>query len=134
MPNPPLIRFKEFVQSLTKAEVEHFSPMASFRAESHSDFAEMKAHLVQRYEGVEARHTFVDDHGQIFDCIPIEQQPGAKVSGGQVATPPELPGARPRAETAHLPQLRADRTDRYGNAMSCPVGTVPVRRITLEEM
>jgi hypothetical protein len=134
MPTNPPLSFQEFVQSLTGAEIHHFAATANFKAAGDTEFAEMKAHLVQRYQGINARHTFVDDHGQIFDCIPIEQQPGAKASGGQIATPPELPGAHPPAGTAHRPQLSADRQDPFGNAMSCPVGTVPVRRITLEEM
>ena len=125
MPTNPPLSFQEFVQSLTGAEIHHFAATANFKAAGDTEFAEMKAHLVQRYQGINARHTFVDDHGQIFDCIPIEQQPGAKASGGQIATPPELPGAHPPAGTAHRPQLSADRQDPFGNAMSCPVGTVP---------
>ena len=38
----------------------------------------MKAHILKLYDKTEAPHSFMDESGAIFDCIPIEQQPALK--------------------------------------------------------
>jgi len=89
---------------------------------------------------VNAPHSFVDSNGQIFDCIPIEQQPAVRDSTVGVAPipdpPEELSSGAPRdAQAISIAgQLRSDRVDKYGHSMSCPPGTIAVRRITLDEL
>jgi hypothetical protein len=57
---------------------------------------------VRHYTGVEAEQSFVDENGSVFDCIPIEQQPALRATGGRAATPSDLPqgaaGAAPGAQ------------------------------------
>ncbi|MBV8056917.1 MAG: neprosin family prolyl endopeptidase [Deltaproteobacteria bacterium] len=95
----------------------------------------MKRHLIERYEDLTVTHSFADESGQIFDCIPVRQQPSLKGTDITVAEAPDLPSPQTRGDAAAAqPPLRPDRADMHGNAMWCPPGTIPVRRITIEEM
>ena len=98
-------------------------------------FEEKRQHLLNLYSGVTVQHSFVDDSGQVFDCVPVAQQPALKKSAGPLATPPALPG-KAKALSAPVGGVVLDgtRTDRFGNKMVCPPGTVPIRRVTLDEM
>jgi Neprosin activation peptide len=98
----------------------------------------MKKHLTKLYQGVQVSHSFMDENGSVFDCVPIEQQPGLK---GSLFKAPDLPGTEGEGGSNEnsIPsqvesQLSPKRKDRFGNAMSCSTGTVPVRRITLDEL
>jgi hypothetical protein len=88
------------------------------------------------YEGVSARHSFIEHGGSYVDCIPIDQQPGVRAAGGKIAEPPVFfsTSTPPTAAKPLEPQLRRGRKDSFGNEQHCPHGTIPMRRITLEEM
>jgi hypothetical protein len=113
----------------------------SARADSkvaHEDaLEEMKAHILKLYDKIEAPHSFMDETGAIYDCIPVEQQPGLKGK-----SPPEAPDAPPtaggqyeaRKDSLTASPLGPDRKDQHGNVMQCPAGTVPMRRVTLEDL
>jgi hypothetical protein len=79
--------------------------------ESEAAFEEMKRHILFLYDGVTPRHTFLGRDNQFVDCIPIEQQPGLRH--------PRL-GKIPLQMEAPKPSLAA--------------GTIPMRRVTLQEM
>jgi hypothetical protein len=129
-------RFADFYNRLGSATHNEYSTKRHAKVESEESFNAQRQHLLGLYKDVEVQHSFVDGTGQIFDCIPINQQPALKKSGRPLATPPTLPvrhaPASPRAPT--LAPLHPDRRDRYGNAMGCPEGTVAIRRVTLDEM
>ena len=107
---------------------------------------DMNNHLKRHYQGVEAVHSFVDENGSVFDCIPIEQQPALKQSGAAPAAPPGLPkpdwrskrqqglAEAPSQPTEHVVQLRADREDQHGNTIHAPDGTIAMRRLTMENL
>jgi hypothetical protein len=99
----------------------------------------MRSHILEMYRGVSASHTFMDEYGGIFDCVPIEQQPALRGSTESIPEAPDLPTVPSGDEVdqrdyARSSPLSPDRTDSYGNAMNCPDGTVPVRRLTLEDL
>src|SRR5579884_499522 len=90
---------------------------------------EMRQHILQRYEGVEVRHSFADGSAY-FDCVPVMQQPSVRKLGldGTAAEPPKELLARdgasndPAAEGPTSPALRvgADAAvDEFGNATGC---------------
>jgi hypothetical protein len=128
-----------------KASLDSVSPTTykalSARAESkvaHEEALEdMKTHILKLYDKIEAEHSFMDETGAIYDCIPIEQQPSLKGK-----RPPEAPDAPPAAGGQYEARkdsfvgspLGPDRKDRHGNAMQCPAETVPMRRVTLEDL
>ena len=107
-------------------------------------FAEMKAHTLGLYEGIDAgqvRRSFADAAGSIFDCIPVDQQPALRAS--RLAMPPSappdppLPGGRAGGYAGHATAVppRAQypaRPARRGCALHG--GGIPMRRITLESV
>jgi Neprosin/Neprosin activation peptide len=128
--------FGDFYRSLNSATHEQYQTRLFSRVSSPDAFEAQRKHLLDLYKGVEVRHSFVDNSGQIFDCIPIDQQPALKKSGKPLASPPKLPigNSQTAAGNASLSFLHPECTDRFGHQMACPTGTVAVRRITLEEM
>lgn len=128
--------FEEFYRGLTSARHDDFRAAPLAKVRDRDAFEEQRRHLLDLYKGAQVQHSFVDSSGQIFDCIPVEQQPALRKSGKPLATPPMLPkgGAETTPNAVGATFLHPERKDRYGQAMACPEGTVPVRRITLEEM
>lgn len=114
---------------------------------AHEDaLEEMKGHILKLYDKVEAPHSFMEEGGAIYDCIPVESQPGLRGSRGGVPKAPDAPPAEPEGSHAAggphetwkanliASPLGPDRKDRHGNVMHCPPGTIPMRRVTLEDL
>lgn len=120
------------------ARFEAYRADPKTKVASAEEFERMRQHLIDLQEGVEVQHSFVDSAGQVFDCVPIDQQPSLRGKDAKLPEPPsllDLTGAQPRpsAEAAQLVPS-SERLDRFGNAAQCPPGFVPVRRVTLAEM
>lgn len=132
----------EFRRTVDESKHAGFAGMKGLKANEDA-FNAMRAHIAGLYHGVKEVHSFEDDGGSIFDCIPVYQQPSLK--GSFPAEPPSLPamvaGTGPAGAAVgdrHPIEIAAafgsDRIDKHGNAMSCPAGHIPMRRVTLEEM
>jgi Neprosin len=86
----------------------------------------------------------MDESGAIYDCIPIEQQPSLRGSKEVVPKAPDAPAAyeaaaagsarEERNDTLAGSPLGTDKKDHHGNVMHCPPGTIPMRRVTLEDL
>jgi hypothetical protein len=128
--------FRQFVASLGGIQPQQHVGVALSRVRDTAAAAAMRDHLVRHYTGVEAEQSFVDENGSVFDCIPIEQQPALRATGGRAATPSDLPqgaaGAAPGAQ--QVVQLGPHRRDQHGNQMLAPEGTIPMRRLTMENL
>ena len=73
MPEPRGIpSLRAFLDSLQSARHSEYAARAANRVAHEAAFSEMQAHILELYEQVEAPHSFVDESGAIFDCIPIE--------------------------------------------------------------
>jgi hypothetical protein len=109
------------------------------RVTNEAAFREMQDHIAKHYEGVDAEYSFEDAAGHVFDCIPVEQQPSLRGQTGRLPSPPDLrpvlEGSPPQPGVIgpEPPQGGAQR-DRHGNLMQAPPGTIPMRRITLDEL
>ena len=126
--------FSEFMESLADTKIQDYSANPATKVANDDQFAEMKSYLLDLYDGVSATHSFADENGQVFDCVPIEQQPSLK-GGEKMAEAPDQPGAaEPSGELQAQSQLSPERKDKFGNAMWCPPGTIAVRRITMNEL
>jgi len=144
MPDPKgITSFKQFLDHVNSSKHADFLGKATSKVAREDAFAEMRAHIQKLYEKTEAPHSFVDENGSIFDCIPIEQQPSLKGAHAPIPKAPDLPHAAPAAAGATAydqkdqpvpAQLGPDKHDKYGNVMQCPAGTIPVRRVTLDDM
>ena len=149
MPDPTgFPSLNAFIESLQSERFAEFAPRAESRVAHEDAFSEMREHILGLYEGVEAPHSFMDETGAIFDCIPVEQQPSLRGSAEAVPVAPDLPP--PPDQRGEIPAgvadqderrdnladsaLTPDRSDAYGNVMHCPEGTIPMRRVTLEDL
>lgn len=132
-----IIPHASFMKKVGAAKMDDFHYDPRSKVEGRAAFAAMQDHIDRLYRGVNVVHSFEDASGQIFDCIPIEQQPGLRGARGPMPTPPDMsrapsmagPGGGQRNAAAELPSF-----DRHGNERRAPPGTIPVRRITLEEL
>ena len=112
-------------------------PRAQVRNEKA--FAEMKAHLNDLYQGVNPVHSFEDPAGAVVDCVPIERQPSLRRHRGAIPVAPDLrpllQGQPAEPISVALEQVPEElRIDRHGNRMQAPPGTIPMRRVTLDEL
>lgn len=138
-----LVPFGEFVNSLKQTNLTTFKEDPATKVSSTANFEDMRSYLADHYSSITVPHSFIDEDGQIWDCVPIDQQPALKGTGKKAASPP--PDRLPAIEGNHATavkekpitlqaQLTPDRKDHLGNTMYCPDGTIPIRRVTLEEM
>jgi hypothetical protein len=140
-PSDPIgiLPHSQFVDSIARADFDGMMTDAHARVADPNAFKEMQMYLLRTHEGLDIAHSFADDAGQTFDCVPINQQPSLKGTGRAPATPPDLSalsGARSGVGAAPSVSgpLHADRKDRHGNVMACPPGTIPMRRVTLDQL
>lgn len=144
MPDDPkgLIPLQEFVKRVQSAKHADFANAPASLVKQSSAFEEMRGHILKLYEGATAAHSFVDENGSIFDCVPIAQQPSLKGVSGALPKAPDAPHieaatggtANDYKPAALPPQLGPDKKDKHGNVMQCPAGTIPLRRVTLDDM
>jgi hypothetical protein len=137
----------EFLPGVAAARFEGFPRGAETRVRTAEAFAEMRRHILSLYEGValDGVHSFLLD-GNHFDCLPIEQQPSVRGLGlthVEVAPPPLNSAAEPAVPAPGEPAepgarasspLTLGSRDGFGNEIHCAEGTIPMRRVTLEEM
>jgi len=134
------IDFPSFLERTRTSNYRDLQALESTKVAEEAELETMRRHILEKYEGVEVQHSYLDEAGQVWDCIPIEQQPSLRRSDAGLAKPPELPGAEKavrdpsRRGVSLEPQLGPEETDRLGNKRSCPPGTIPMRRVTMEEM
>jgi hypothetical protein len=126
---PDVEPFEEFLARTRAARPEQYSVEAA-------EFEKMKAYILESYRGVHPVSSFLNEAGQVIDCIPFEQQPSvrAALDAGQkvVRTPP--PPSRLRRSAKQLPAESGSRAQPADHEGVCPSGTVPMPRLTLEQL
>jgi len=132
------VPFAEFLGSVELATFDTFAPREDAAVETPADFQAMRRHVLSLYQGVDVEHSFLLD-GQTFDCVPVEQQPAVRALGpGAVLPEPPAPFAAASVEPGPARQLVSPLSlglaDAFGHAVHCDAGTIPMRRVTLEEM
>lgn len=118
------------------ASVRYSQQTAAERTAMKADasaFAQMQTYILDHYRGVKVEHSFLLD-GAYYDCAVTNTQPSVRDLGGKkVATPPAaLKTVVPAGEHA-TSQVAPGQTDAFGNKVACPSGTIPIRRVTLEQ-
>ena len=89
--------FSDFMDSVRSAKHEHYTEKTGNIVANEVEFTNMKEYLTKLYQGVEVLHSFTDENGSVFDCIPIEEQPALKDSG-KVSKAPDLPGIKSESD------------------------------------
>ena len=124
------VPFKAFLQRVKDARASDFSSPPSSKVENAASFEEMRRYVLSLYGGIHVSHSYVIG-SQIVDCVPIDQQPSLRGQGKQkIAPQPPDYGSVP----APLPQQAPNATDPFGNIVGCGPETIPMRRITLEQL
>jgi hypothetical protein len=114
-----IVPFREFLDSVRGTDPEAFVALEKTVANAEA-VRRMRAYILDRYKGLEARYSFVDANGSVVDCIVFRRQPLLRGTREDVARATALRFSESAYETD-------SRTD-------LPEGTIPVRRLTLEEM
>jgi hypothetical protein len=124
-PSPePLAAFE---RGLERAVVSDFAGRPGTRVRDAAAFDAMRAHLLSLYRGMTATSTFAFD-GEVYDCVPVAQQPSVRLLGlHTIDTPPDRPPAGTPLSSARVATVASA-------AKACADGTIPFRRITLEEL
>jgi hypothetical protein len=134
--------FNTFIANTRVATISEFSSKADSKVKDAQSFEEMRQHILSLYHGVEVSHSFVLDSEQ-FDCVPVAQQPGLRAQNSrQIAQAPPLSAIRSNAQSDKAgkaveltSQIGPDQQfDESGNAIGCSDNTIPMRRVTLEQM
>ncbi len=136
--------FDNFINTVKSSNAHELMARPEAKLRETAKFEEMRQHVLNLYAGVRPTHSFALD-GDTFDCVPTSQQPSVRLLGLKgIATPPPAnavagrPGgsSSPTKPVAGLPsQVGPDRAfDELGNSRVCEAETIPMRRVTLEEM
>ncbi len=140
------ISFEEFVSTTEAASIADFLDRPGTEATDPAAFDEMRRHVLDLYIGVEVNHSFLLDSDYI-DCVPIEQQPSARDL--EVITPSSLHERSVISNSLDASGLPVDRedqprtgwqvqphggVDQFGNLQGCQQNTIPMRRLTLDEL
>ena len=127
------------------------------RVESSTELAKMEAFVQSLYSRSDVRNAFGTVSGDEIDCVDIKQQPGMRrpeMRGQPVFQPPAAVPSAPTMLTGPAGATKnanaappAGKTaaaaiqdaifggkDSKGAVRSCPAGSIPIRRITTEEL
>ena len=141
------VPFAQFLSATKDAKASDFIGKQNLRVRDDASFQEMRDHVLSLYEGVTVKRSFVED-GRHVDCVPFDQQPslrGGKATGTdgskqsspeREAAPPAVKkgDAQPRAAQSLDLTLIKGKRDRFGNEMFCAKGTVPFRRVLIDDI
>ena len=99
----------------------------------------MRRHILNAYQGVNVSHSYVVG-AHTVDCVPVNEQLAIRTRGlTNVASEPPSSVAKapanPSSKAPRLSQLPLGKTaDEFGNALGCEANTIPVARLTLEQL
>ena len=105
-PPKELVPFNNFLKGVTTANPHVWLSRPESRVKTPEAFEEMRRHILTLYRGVHVPHSFLLDT-QVFDCVPITEQPSVRLGRLKIATPP--PPIRRRSLPAR-PPIRPTRT------------------------
>ena len=120
-----------------------FNTFASKAVQNEGAFEEMRSHILKMYAGVTVHEkvaSFVNE-GQHVDCIAIMEQPTVFHLGIKQIKKPPMPmtpstGSQTKPATISYADslLKQGLKDQFGNAISCPVDTIPMPRLTMDKL
>jgi hypothetical protein len=136
------ISFDDFLKQVQNSTYTDFAGSAVM---NETAFDEMKQHILSMYGGVNTTNVtsfFLEN--EYCDCIQLMQQPSVYMLGlDHIEDPPLLvppdvysPNGTEAANISSMitPILDLGLRDQFGNPVTCPEGSVPVQRVTLERL
>jgi hypothetical protein len=135
------VPFDAFLKSTAEASYAGLSAQGLTGAVSSAQsFDQMRSYVLKLYQGVKVTHSYQAD-GSYFDCATVGSQPGAQKLGGKaLADAPRSPSVAPAGAGAGSGSQHATSpltlglTDKFGNAVHCDAGTVPIQRVSLDRL
>lgn len=133
------VSFEQHLEDLSQADAASHLSQPKAAVLTADAVEEMRSGLLEVYEPMTPSHSYMDEHGQIWDVIPVADQPTLRNSDGSrrpIATPPDPPPPLVLPESSGSLMVvpsSPDRRDGFGNSMYSPDGFIPFRRQTLEE-
>jgi hypothetical protein len=79
-------RVDNFIKSVASAEYDECRTLFGSEVESKPAFEEMRKYLLDLYGHIGVVASFVEDDGQVVDCIPVDQHPAVKRWGAESAS------------------------------------------------
>ena len=133
--SPAFEPFTAFVAKLHSTTADQMTAQQSAAVKTTAAAEEMRQHLLKLYAGVSVAHSY-ELRGQIFDCVPINEQPSVRQLGlRSIASPPSIsPPSKARTGVPQTSQRNVTGIDAFGHKQVCNSGSIPMRRITLQEM
>ena len=116
--NGTVVPFSTFIQNVSQAQYSDYAPRSTTKVQNEQAFEEMRTHILKLYDGVKVGSTYMAN-GQTFDCI---VPTGVAKSG-----PPQNVSA---PSTSGTQQGQAGTSTQS----SCKNGTIPMQRVTLEQL
>ena len=136
------VPFQDFLQGVKGADTSEFLARPDVKVKEPANFEQMRGHILNMYQGVSVTNSYVLDK-QTYDCVPVDQQPSLRILGlNKIAAPPPASAATGQSlklgdssnakTVSQLPQ--GVTADAFGNHLGCEAHTIPLRRLTLDEL
>jgi hypothetical protein len=127
------VPFRNFIDQTATASAGDYLNRPGSRVKDAAAFEQMRQHILNLYQGIEVQHSFILDSSH-YDCVSINQQPAVRKYGlKNIATPPPLSMIKGQS-TEDLQRDPQNPFDQFGNSVYCEAGTIPMRRVTLDNM
>lgn len=110
------IPFDQFIRGVKAAGAQEFLNKPGSKIGDRATFDEMRQYILNYYRGVHVQHSYLAG-SQTVDCVPINEQPSLRDGKRTIAK-------QPTASITSTPPQNA----------ACPNGTIPISRITLEQL
>ena len=134
-----LVPFADFVAGLSSTPATAMTSEAGSGVKTPAAAEAMRQHLLRQYSGVSVAHSFMEAD-EIFDCVPIDQQPGVRLTGAKaiasapVAAPTTALARGSAGATGAMATQKTTGFDAAGNSRSCEAGSIPMQRTTLHDL
>jgi hypothetical protein len=135
------VPFDNFIQNVAQAASGEYLGRPGNKVQDAAALDQMRHHILTMYDGVHVSNSFVLDN-QHIDCVPIDEQPSVRLGSVKtIATPPPASALAGPSQNASARSTKLTSQfspgqpfDKFGNHIGCSEGSIPMRRITLEEM
>jgi hypothetical protein len=130
---PAALPLAAYLTQLPTVHYADYVDRSQVRVRDEAAFEDMRQYLIRRYEGASVTSSLVIG-GVVFDCL--RQEANAAGPPPAAAEPPEVAGA-PGPVTSpagSAPEAPGPAHAASVSAVPCPPGSVPVRRVTLDDL
>ena len=135
--------FDQFLSDVSKATYEDYIGKDNVNVRDAEAFKEMQKYILSLYKGVDWKGSFAfPSENDTVDCFTIETQPSVIQPGIKTIEQPPIVATQDKAGEGETPgkgeyipsPLTLDLKDPFGNPISCPDGTIPMGRITIDKL